>query len=261
MPTRPTSERRDDQRRRIAPAERQREPGLGQLGRQRRTRPDQLHGEIGAEREQRTVREIDLLHQSDDQHEAERDQGEQQPERQAVDEMRKKIEQVSSRIRVRETGRSAARRTRAREAHRRVPHRSGIDGRHLLVGHELALAGASRVRGGLRLGPADDLVEVGVVGRLGVAPRQIDRLLHLVRHRIHVGIEMLHAVGGRDLQVLELLDDLDVVGRAGALDRLQQFARRHVAVVGDVARHRDRPSLLAACHFLTNSATPGSGSL
>ncbi len=39
------------------------------------------------------MREIDLLHQPDDQHEAERDEREQEPERQAVDEMRQQIEQ------------------------------------------------------------------------------------------------------------------------------------------------------------------------
>jgi hypothetical protein len=37
--------------------------------------------------------EIDLLHQPDDEHEAECDQREQQAERQAVQEMRKKVEQ------------------------------------------------------------------------------------------------------------------------------------------------------------------------
>ena len=100
MPTSADEQRRDDQRRRIAPAERQREPGRGQLGRQRRLRADQLHGEIGAERKQRAVREVDLLHQPDDQHEAERDQREQQAERQAVEEMRQKIEQVRSRTAV-----------------------------------------------------------------------------------------------------------------------------------------------------------------
>ena len=61
---------------------------------------------------------------------------------------------------------------------------------------------------------------------------------------------MLHAVGGGDLQVLEFLDDLDVVGRARALDRLQQFARRHVAVVGDVAGHRDAALLVGGLPLL-----------
>ncbi len=51
---------------------------------------------------------------------------------------------------------------------------------------------------------------------------------------------MLHAIGGRHLVTFERLDHLEVVGGARALDGAQQFARRHVAVVGDVARHRDR---------------------
>src|SRR3954447_11597865 len=45
----------------------------------------------------------------------------------------------------------------------------GVDGRHLLVGGELALAGCRIVGGGFRFRPADDLEQVGVVGRLGVA--------------------------------------------------------------------------------------------
>ena len=61
---------------------------------------------------------------------------------------------------------------------------------------------------------------------------------------------MLHAVGRRDLQVFKFLDDLDVVGRACALDRAQQFARRHVAVVGDVSGHRDRPLLVGGLPLL-----------
>ena len=66
------------------------------LGRKRRARAGELHGQIGAEREQRAVRQIDLLHQPDDQHEAKRDQRKQQTERQAVEDMRKKIEQAGA---------------------------------------------------------------------------------------------------------------------------------------------------------------------
>jgi hypothetical protein len=36
---------------------------------------------------------------------------------------------------------------------------------------------------------------------------------------------VLHARARRDLQAFQLMDDLDVVARAGALDRGQQFAR------------------------------------
>jgi hypothetical protein len=61
---------------------------LRDFRRKRRARPEELQRDVGAEREQRAVREVDLLHQPDDQREAERDQGEQQPEHQAVDEMR-----------------------------------------------------------------------------------------------------------------------------------------------------------------------------
>ena len=79
------------------------------IGRKRRARSHQLHGEVGAEREQRAVRQIDLLHQPDDQHEAERDQREQQAEREAVEQMRKKIEQAAVSYSYCETaGRSAA---------------------------------------------------------------------------------------------------------------------------------------------------------
>jgi hypothetical protein len=81
--------RRQDQRRGIAPAERQRDPGVREIGRERRPRPHQLHGEVRAEREQRTMREVDLLHETYDQHEAQRDQREQQAEREAVEDMRK----------------------------------------------------------------------------------------------------------------------------------------------------------------------------
>ena len=42
------------------------------------------------------MRQVDLLHQPDDQHEAERDQREQQAEREAVEEMRKKVEQAAT---------------------------------------------------------------------------------------------------------------------------------------------------------------------
>ena len=66
---------------------------------------------------------------------------------------------------------------------------------------------------------------------LVVAARHVDRLLQVVRARIHVGAVMLHAVDGGYLELLELLDDRDVVGRARALDRAQQLARAHVAVV------------------------------
>src|SRR5258708_21506544 len=61
---------------------------------------------------------------------------------------------------------------------------------------------------------------------------------------------MLHALGRRDLQVLKLLDDLDVVGRAGALNRTQQFAGRHVAVVGNIPWYRDWAVLVGGLPFL-----------
>ena len=51
---------------------------------------------------------------------------------------------------------------------------------------------------------------------------------------------MLHALGRRHLVALERLDDLDVVHRRPPLDGAQELAGRHVAVVGDVARHQDR---------------------
>jgi hypothetical protein len=89
----PDRERRNEQRRRVTPSEREREPRLRQRLRERRPRSGQLHGEIGAERKQRAMRQVDLLHQPDDQHEAERNEREQQAERQAVDDMRKKVEQ------------------------------------------------------------------------------------------------------------------------------------------------------------------------
>ena len=47
-------------------------------------------GEVGAQGEERAMGEVDLLHQPQDQHEAERDQREQKAERQPVNEMRKK---------------------------------------------------------------------------------------------------------------------------------------------------------------------------
>ena len=83
---------RNDQRQRVAPPERQLQPLRGEIGRQRRVRAGQLQRDVGAEREQRAVRQVDLLHQPDDQHEAERDQREQQAERQAVDDVREKVE-------------------------------------------------------------------------------------------------------------------------------------------------------------------------
>jgi hypothetical protein len=87
-PDEPGEARRDDERQRVAPAHRQREPLRGELRRERRLGPEELQRDVGAEREERPVREVDLLHQPHDQHEAERDQREQQPERQPVDEMR-----------------------------------------------------------------------------------------------------------------------------------------------------------------------------
>ena len=76
-------------------AERHREPNLRDVRRERRPRSHQLHGEVGTEREQRTMRQVDLLHQTNDQHEAERDQRKQQAEREAVEDMRKEIEQAA----------------------------------------------------------------------------------------------------------------------------------------------------------------------
>ena len=125
--------RRDDERQRVAPAERQLQPLRGEIGGQRRPRPGQLQGEVGAEREQRAVRQVDLLHQPDDQHEAERDEREQQAEHQAVDDVRQQIEHGLV------PGEEAAGPATARPG--RCVSLSGIDRRHLLVGHELALAG------------------------------------------------------------------------------------------------------------------------
>jgi hypothetical protein len=88
-------QRRDQQRRGVTPSKRHCGPGFGETGRQRRPRAEQLHRHIGAEREQRPVRQVDLLHQADDQHEAERDQREQQAEGQPVDQMRQKIEHAA----------------------------------------------------------------------------------------------------------------------------------------------------------------------
>ncbi len=51
---------------------------------------------------------------------------------------------------------------------------------------------------------------------------------------------MLHPVARADLQAFELLDDRDVVCASGAFAGPQQLARRHVAVVIDVARNADR---------------------
>ena len=73
--------RRQQQRNRIAPAERQR----AVAGEQRSPRSPLgatiTQRDVHAEREERPVREVDRLHQAHDQHEAERDQREQQPER------------------------------------------------------------------------------------------------------------------------------------------------------------------------------------
>ena len=70
----------------------------------------------------------------------------------------------------------------------------------------------------------------------------VDGLLQLVRQRVHERVEVLHAVEGRHPQALELADQLQVVGRAGALDGAEQFPRRHVAVVEHVARRPPKPS-------------------
>ena len=60
---------------------------------------------------------------------------------------------------------------------------------------------------------------------------------------------MLHAVLGGKFEALELMDDPDVVARAGAFDRPEQLARPHVAVVGDVAGHRDRAVAIGGLPF------------
>ena len=82
------------------------------------------------------------------------------------------------------------------------------------------------------------------------------RLLQVVRARVHVRAIMLHAIGGGYLELLELLDDRDVVGRAGALDRAQQLARAHVAIVGNVSGNRDRrvlPPRLITAHEIVDA--------
>src|SRR5262245_25112686 len=71
----------------------------------------------------------------------------------------------------------------------RARHLSSLVARDVGVGLQLALAGGRIVQGLLRLRPADDLVEVRVVLRLGIAAREIDRLLHLVGGGIDVGVE------------------------------------------------------------------------
>src|SRR5262245_6277861 len=56
---------------------------------------------------------------------------------------------------------------------------SRIHHRHLVVRDEAAEV-RGRVLDRFRVGPADDLEVVGSVARARIAPRQIDRLLHLV---------------------------------------------------------------------------------
>ena len=46
------------------------------------------------------------------------------------------------------------------------------------------------------------------------------------------------------------LDDRDVVGRASPLHGAEEFLRRHVAVVGHVARHRDRAAFVCRLPLL-----------
>src|SRR5688572_23555495 len=84
--------------------------------------------------------------------------------------------------------------------------RSGVDCGHLLEGNELALGLGVRVLRILGARPRDDLVMIRVVGRLFVAASEVDRLLDLVRRRIHVGVVVLHPVGRGHFQVFQLLD-------------------------------------------------------
>src|SRR5688572_27721147 len=108
-----------------------------------------------------------------------------------------------------------------------------------LVGLELAGAVGVLVLDLLRGQAGEDLEDVVPLRRLVVVGRHVDRLLDLVRGGVHVRVEVLQPVARGDLEVLELLDHLDVVGGAHALHRAQQLARGHVAVVVDVARHLD----------------------
>ena len=60
-----------------------------------------------------------------------------------------------------------------------------------------------------------------VVDRLVVAPRHVDRLLQVVRTRVHVRAVMLHAIGGGYFELLELLMTAMLLVEPAALDRAQ----------------------------------------
>ena len=98
--------------------------------------------------------QVDLLHQPDDQHEAERDQCKQQPDDEAVHNVRQNVEHRFP----------LERRKRSPDGGDREDGLgSGVDRWHLLVGDKLALCRCDVVFYSLRLGPTDNLEMVRVV--------------------------------------------------------------------------------------------------